>query len=114
METRILAIQTFFIALIFGLIYLQIKTNQEGVQNINGVLFLLITNSSFSNMFGVLNSFPAELPIFYRDHQNSMYRTVNYYLSKLITEVSGCIFFVLNCYLSTNLKNVFSNCIQLC
>lgn len=90
METRILAIQTFFIALIFGLIYLKIETNQEGVQNINGVLFLLITNSSFSNMFGVLNSFPAELPIFYRDHQNSMYRTVNYYLSKLITEVSCC------------------------
>ncbi|RNA09917.1 ABC subfamily ABCG [Brachionus plicatilis] len=92
METKILAIQTFFIALIFGLIYLQIEDSQEGVQNINGVLFLLITNASFSNMFGVLNSFPAELPIFYRDHQNSMYRTVNYYLSKLITEVNLLIY----------------------
>ncbi|CAF1125996.1 unnamed protein product, partial [Brachionus calyciflorus] len=75
METRILAIQSAFIAIIFGLIYLRLDMNQEGVQNINGVLFLIITNASFSNMFGVLNSFPAELPIFYRDHQNSMYRT---------------------------------------
>nr|QNH67903.1 ATP-binding cassette transporter subfamily G-like protein 4 [Brachionus rotundiformis] len=93
METRILAIQTLFIALIFGLIYLQIEDNQEGVQNINGVLFLLITNASFSNMFGVLNSFPAELPIFYRDHQNSMYRTINYYLSKFIIELPKYIIF---------------------
>lgn len=87
MDTKINFIQTIMIAILFGLIYLQLKLTQEGVQNINGVLFLLITNTSFSNMFGVLNSFPAELPIFYREHQNSMYRVINYYLSKLLSEV---------------------------
>nr|UOU03354.1 ATP-binding cassette subfamily G-like 4 [Brachionus rubens] len=109
METKILAIQSAFIAIVFGLIYLRLDLNQEGVQNINGVLFLLITNASFSNMFGVLNSFPAELPIFYRDHQNSMYRTVNYYLSKLLAELPKYIIFpaifVTIVYWMSNLNN---------
>ena len=72
----------------FGLIFLQIELDQIGVQNINGVLFLLLTNSSFSNIFGVVNTFPAEIPIFIREHGNSMYRVVNYYLSKFIIEVN--------------------------
>lgn len=88
METRIMIIQTLFIAIMFGLIFLQIELDQIGVQNINGVLFLLLTNSSFSNIFGVVNTFPAEIPIFIREHGNSMYRIVNYYLSKFIIEVN--------------------------
>ena len=43
-----------------------IQADQDGVQNINGVLFLVITNSSFANLFPVLQSFPLELPIFLR------------------------------------------------
>lgn len=47
--------QTIVIALLFGLIYLRLNYDQSGVQNLNGVLFLLLTNTSFSNMFAVLN-----------------------------------------------------------
>ena len=43
------------IAIVFGLIYLQQKEDQNSVININGVLFLCITNSSFSYLFAVLN-----------------------------------------------------------
>jgi hypothetical protein len=43
------------LAVIFGLIYLRQILDQIGVQNINGVIFLCITNSSFSNLFAVLN-----------------------------------------------------------
>ena len=44
-----------FISLILGLIFLQITLNQSGIQNINGVLFLVISNNSFSTMFSVIN-----------------------------------------------------------
>lgn len=108
MDTKIMAIQTIFIAILFGLIYLQLSISQADIQNINGVLFLLITNASFSNLFGVLNSFPAEIPIFirlivndlnfvilktilmlnyFREYQNRMYRVFNYYMSKTLCEV---------------------------
>jgi hypothetical protein len=44
-----------FIAIILGLIFLQLSNDQQGIQNKNGLLFLLITNASFSNMFVVIN-----------------------------------------------------------
>lgn len=87
METRIIFAQTIFIAVMFGLIFLRQELDQNGVQNINGVIFLLLMNSSASNIFSVVNTFPAEIPIFLREHGNSMYRVVNYYVSKFLVEV---------------------------
>lgn len=43
------------LSLVLGLIYLQLKLDQEGVMNVNGVLFLMLTNITVSNMLGVLN-----------------------------------------------------------
>lgn len=86
-ETEILAIQTFFLALMFGLMYFHSKLNQEGVQNLNGVIFLLITNSSFPYVLSVINSFPSEIPIFLKEHGNAMYRVINYYLAKTTIEI---------------------------
>lgn len=39
----------------FGLIFLQLDYDQQGVQNINGVLFLSICNSGFGTIFFVVN-----------------------------------------------------------
>lgn len=86
-ETQITFIQTILFAVFFGLIYLQITLDQTGVQNINGVIFLVITNTTFSNLFPVLNSFPLLLPIFYREHKSRMYRTINFYLSKTLIDL---------------------------
>lgn len=54
----------------------------------NGVLFLFLTNASFSNMFAVLNTFPLEIPIFIREHQSGMYSVATYYLSKVLIDVN--------------------------
>ena len=47
-----------FISLLFGVIYLGQELNQEGVMNINGALFLLLTNMTFQNVFSVVNVSP--------------------------------------------------------
>ena len=73
-------------AIILGILYLGQEENQVGIQNINGALFLMLTNMTFSNMFSVVNVFCAELPIFLREHFNGMYRTDVYFLSKQIVE----------------------------
>ena len=91
-----LSINQKFIGLLFGLIYLKLDVDQEGVQNINGVLFLLITNVSFSNMFPVINSFPPEIPIFLREHKNKMYRVLNYLLARFIVEVINKFYFFID------------------
>ena len=72
--------------MILGVIYYGQEENQTGIVNINGALFLLLTNMSFSNMFAVVNVFCMEVPIFLREHFNGMYRTDVYFLCKQIAE----------------------------
>lgn len=86
-ETKISIVQTIAFAVLFGLIYLRLKLDQTGVQNINGVLFLMLVNCTFSNLFPVLNTLPAMIPIFMREHKNGMYRVINFYMSKFLVDV---------------------------
>jgi len=74
------------IALLVALIYQGQELDAASVQNIQGVLFLFITNANFDNVFGVINTFTMELPIFMREHFNGMYRTDVYFVSKMIAE----------------------------
>lgn len=39
----------------FGLIYLRLKYDQQGVMDINGFLFLCICNNGFATMFFIVN-----------------------------------------------------------
>lgn len=50
---KVRLIQTVMIAVLIGLIFFQQKMNQEGVMNINGALFLFLTNMTFQNVFSV-------------------------------------------------------------
>jgi len=82
-----------FIALVLGAVYFGQELSGEGnakgeaIMNINGVLFLLITNMTFSNMFAVINVFCLELPIFLREHFNGMYRTDTYFICRQLAEL---------------------------
>ena len=80
-------IQNIVIAIFAGLLYLGQPDGQKAVQNINGAIFLIITNATYSNAFSVINVFPAELAICKREHQNGMYRISVYYLCKTLSDV---------------------------
>jgi hypothetical protein len=56
--------------------------------DMNGLLFLCICNQGFATMFFVVNVFPVELPVFYGEHENGMYRAVSYYVSKALADVN--------------------------
>jgi len=87
MIVQVRIIQAFVIAIILGIIYLGQDNDQAGIQNSNGALFVLITNISFGNIFGVCNVFCNELPVFLREHFNGMYRTDTYFLTKQLVEL---------------------------
>jgi hypothetical protein len=36
----------------------------------------------------LFQTFPAEVPIFLREHQNRMYRVISYYLAKILIDVN--------------------------
>nr|CAD7410475.1 unnamed protein product [Timema cristinae] len=84
---KVRILQTVLVGLLIGVIYYGQELNQDGVMNINGAIFVLITNMTFQNVFAVINVFCAELPVFKREHFNGMYRTDVYFLCKTIAEI---------------------------
>ena len=110
-ETRVHILQTIVVALIFGLTYMKSKLDQDGVQSLNGALFFIVANQSFSNCNTVITNFPAEMPVFYREYSSKMYRVFNYYLSKMISEVSYLLDLFEN-YLNSLEIIYFSSCLD--
>ncbi|KAK4320583.1 hypothetical protein Pmani_008587 [Petrolisthes manimaculis] len=93
MLIKVRFLQVLIIALLIGTIYFGQQLTQEGITNINGALFLFLTNMTFQNVFGVVSTFCAQLPIFLREHFNGMYRTDVYFLSKMLAELPFHIFY---------------------
>jgi hypothetical protein len=84
-------------ALLGGLIYYQTSTlddngtcsfDQGSVQIVSFAVFYSITVSVIFSMLNAVMVFPLEIPIYFREHSASVYRSDTYYLSKLINEVN--------------------------
>ncbi|XP_054724470.1 protein white-like [Uloborus diversus] len=86
MLAKVRFVQTLVVSLLLGLIYLNQAYDQNGIMNLNGALFLALTNITFHNLFSVINTFCLEKPIFLREHWNGMYRADVYFLCKTIAE----------------------------
>nr|BBC77941.1 ABC transporter Scarlet [Thermobia domestica] len=84
-------IQKMVIALIAGLCYVGTTLNQEGIQSIQGALFIFVTENTFSPMYSVLNTFPEEKALFTRERSSGLYGTGAYYLSKVFAMLPGLI-----------------------
>ncbi|KAI8777536.1 protein white, partial [Biomphalaria glabrata] len=85
--TRVRFMQALTLAIVLGLIYLQQTVDQKGIMSLNGAIFLLITHTSFCNIFAVVTTFPSELYIFLREYGTGLYRVDTYYLTKSLAEV---------------------------
>lgn len=97
------------VALLLGTIYFGQRMDQDGVMNINGAIFIFLTNMTFQNVIAVTNVstwvifwyilsvfcfivvflqvFCAELSVFLREHRSGMYRTDVYFLCKSLAEM---------------------------
>ncbi|KAK7066126.1 ATPase activity protein [Halocaridina rubra] len=73
--------------LLVGLIYMGQELTNDGVNNINGAIFIMLSQNSFGFTFSVLQTFCVTLPIFLREHFSGMYRTDVYYIAKSVAEV---------------------------
>lgn len=62
--------------------------DQKGIQAIQGALFMLVTENTFSPMYAVLAYFPTQLPLFIREFQNGICSPSQFYLANLISMVS--------------------------
>lgn len=85
--------QALVISIVIGLIYLQLGDSQKDVQNKLGVVYFMLLNQSMGGVFGVLQTFAAELMIFKREHRSQMYSPSAFFLSKTLSDFPFQIFF---------------------
>ncbi|RZF46585.1 hypothetical protein LSTR_LSTR002917 [Laodelphax striatellus] len=76
--------QKIVLAVVVGLCFAGTLTlNQKGVQAIQGVLFMLVTENTFSPMYAALDYFPHQLPLFAREHASGVCTRLQFYISAI-------------------------------
>ncbi|KXJ69920.1 hypothetical protein RP20_CCG025406 [Aedes albopictus] len=100
------------IALMAGLCFSgAISLDQLGVQAIQGILFIFVSENTFSPMYSVLSVFPDTFPLFMRETKSGLYRTSQYYVANALAMLPGLIFeplvFVIIAYWLAALRPTF-------
>ncbi|KAK7789773.1 hypothetical protein R5R35_013941 [Gryllus longicercus] len=78
------AILYLFIALILATPYTNLKVDQTGIQNVQGLMYLIVTETIFTFSYSVFHTFPSEIPILLREIANGIYKPGPYYISKML------------------------------
>ena len=77
--------QTLFVSIFLGCTFLQISTDQSGIQTRIGSLFFITTNLIFSIVQPIILVWPLERQIIMRERSSHSYRTSAAFLSKSIS-----------------------------
>lgn len=64
------------------------KLDQYGIQSVQGALFILLSENTFTPMYSALTLFPKREPLFMRERQAGLYDTFQYYLTNVVAFVS--------------------------
>eukprot|EP01138_Halocafeteria_seosinensis_P009589 gb/GECG01009799.1/.p1 GENE.gb/GECG01009799.1/~~gb/GECG01009799.1/.p1 ORF type:complete len:671 (+),score=86.86 gb/GECG01009799.1/:1-2013(+) len=79
--------QTIILGLLSGAIFFRLGYDQESIRGRNGATFFIMINQAMLGLFGVLQTFPLEKPIFLREHSASSYSVLSYYIAKMVADV---------------------------
>ncbi|XP_046383211.1 protein scarlet-like isoform X2 [Ischnura elegans] len=74
-----------FVSMVLAFPFMDIKTDQHGVQSRQGLLYLVVTETIFTYAYAVQNTFPQQMPILLREISDGLYHPWPYYVSKMIT-----------------------------
>ncbi|XP_044009631.1 protein scarlet-like isoform X1 [Aphidius gifuensis] len=102
------------VAIMAGLCFVAaVNLDQYGIQAVQGVIFILVAENTFSPMYATLSLFPQELPLFLREYRAGMYSTHLYYISRIISLTPGLVLepmiFTIIIYWLAGLRNSFES-----
>ncbi|XP_053669213.1 protein scarlet-like [Anopheles marshallii] len=79
-------VQRIGIAILVGLCFSDaIELSQRGVQAMQGVIFLIVSENTFLPMYAALSMFPESFPLFQREKKANLYGTVQFYISSILS-----------------------------
>uniref|UniRef100_A0A1I7XIF1 ABC transporter domain-containing protein n=1 Tax=Heterorhabditis bacteriophora TaxID=37862 RepID=A0A1I7XIF1_HETBA len=80
--------QKSIMGLFIGLLYLQTPLDIKiGVSNLNGALFYLVSELTYSTLFGILTFLPADYPLVVREYHDGIYSIFSYYFARSLSYV---------------------------
>ncbi|KAJ8955186.1 hypothetical protein NQ318_009082 [Aromia moschata] len=89
-------LQRIIIGVIVGLCYLGTNPyTQNGIQAVQGAIFMFVSENTFNPMYAVLAEFPENAPIFFREYRSGLYHPFTYYLSRIIALVLNKYIFII-------------------
>ncbi|CAK1552568.1 unnamed protein product [Leptosia nina] len=105
-------VQKLAIALTAGLCFIgTARLTQAGIQDVQGALFIIIAENTFSPMYSMLHIFPEEFPLLYRELRAGLYSTPVYYVARMIALFPGLVveptLFTLVVYWIAGLRSTF-------
>lgn len=78
--------QIIFFAVITIILYERIAEDQNSyLQNLRGTIFFFVMNMGFSSVFGALNLFNVERPVFIRERLSNTYSTSPYFFGRSLS-----------------------------
>jgi hypothetical protein len=80
-------VQIIIFSLLIMIDFSNLGDNFAGIQNRNGVLFILVTQACFNSIFGSMASFVKEKPLFKRETYNRSYSIVPYFFGKTLCDI---------------------------
>ncbi|XP_050100440.1 protein scarlet-like [Anopheles aquasalis] len=79
-------IQRVAIALLVGLCFSDaIEMTQKGIQAMQGIIFLIVSENTFLPMYAALAHFPESFPLFQREKKANLYTTTQFYLAHILS-----------------------------
>lgn len=62
--------------------------DQQNIQNVEGLMYLIITETVFTFAYAVFHTFPEEIPQLLREIGNGLYKPSPYYVGKILLSVN--------------------------
>ncbi|KAF7991387.1 hypothetical protein HCN44_002949 [Aphidius gifuensis] len=82
------------IGLLLAVPYVHVTDNidQRSIQNMQGLMYLVVTETVFTFNYSVFYTFPKELPLLLRDMASGLYYPGPFYFSKIAVLIPGTVF----------------------
>ncbi|KHJ83313.1 ABC-2 type transporter [Oesophagostomum dentatum] len=80
-------LQKFIMGIFIGLLYLRTPLTRVGIANLNGALFYIVGELTYSTLFGILTCLPNDYPLVVREYHDGIYYVFSYYLARILSYI---------------------------
>ncbi|TKR76842.1 hypothetical protein L596_017920 [Steinernema carpocapsae] len=85
---RLKVIQKVIMGLFVGTVFFRTeKEEEDGVRNLNGGMFYIVAELTYSTVFGILTFMPDDYPILQREYHDGLYSVGSYYSTRALSYV---------------------------